>query len=481
MLHSEFLVGGHFIGGPCDQTVPKQLVKSPWDDRTVGTAAESLWEHALLALESAHDAFRTWKESPRRERQALLRRIAALTRERREELAELMALEIGKPVTWGLAELDRMSLTFETAADLLTDWGLEALPADLDPRGDGCRILVERFPLGVVLAITPYNWPFNLAAHKIAPALATGNTVVLKGSRLASLSTLALARILHEAGTPPGVVNVINCSGADAERLARDPRVTKLSFTGSPAVGWHLRSVFQGRHLSLELGGDATAVVCRDADLDWAVSRIALGAYGYAGQVCIAVQHVLVESPLYEEARSRLAERTRLTPAGDPLRPETVCGPVIDDANADRIMDWIAEAKAAGMSVLAGGDRDRRTIAPTLLEAPVLERLPVRIDRDEVFGPVLVLREVPSFEQALAWVNGSRFGIHAGLFTRDLDRVERAFRTLEVGGVIVGDAPNLRFDVMPYGGLKESGLGREGVRSTFEAMTEPKVLVLRTR
>lgn len=477
MIHREMLIDGHFVGGECDQAVGKSLIRSPYDNRIIGTAAEGDHKELQTAIDCAHRAFQSWRHSPRRDRQKLLRTIASLVQERRQELVEILTDEVGKPVVWSRGEVDRLGLTFELAADALADFGLDAIPADLDARGDGHRILIERFPLGVIFGIVPYNWPFNLAAHKLAPALATGNTIVLKTSHQAPLSTLTLARLIHEAGCPDGVINAVNCSAQATEMALADPLIKMISFTGSPAVGWKLKGLFPEKRVALELGGDASAIVCADADLEWTTKRLVAGGYGYAGQICISIQHVLVHESLYDEAKAQLIRQTNDCPFGDPRKEETVCGPLITSEAADRVMSWIEEAVKMGATVLAGGTREGNVVRPTLIEGvPEGAKLSCR----EVFGPVMTLFSYKTEEEAFARVNSSEYGIQAGVFTHDMRIAEKAFQELEVGGVIINDYPTLRFDSMPYGGVKRSGFGREGVRYAMEEMTEPKAMVLRT-
>lgn len=476
-MHREMLIDGHFIGGECDQAVGKTLVKSPYDGRVVGTAAEGGLNELRTAIDCADRAFRTWRHSPRRERQKLLRSIANSVRERKNELVEVLTDEVGKPVVWSRGEVDRLALTFDDAADAVATFGLEAMPADIDGRGDMHRILVERFPIGVVFGIVPYNWPFNLAAHKLAPALAVGNTIVLKTSHQAPLSTLTMARLIHEAGCPSGVVNVVNCSAQATEQALQDPKVKMLSFTGSPPVGWRLKQLLPEKRVALELGGDASAIVCQDADIDWAVKRLVMGKFGYAGQICIAIQHALVHDSVYEDVRAELVQQTNECPAGDPRSEQTICGPLISSEAADKVMEWIKEAVSLGGKLLVGGTREGNVVRPTLIENVPRD---AKLARQEVFGPVLTLARFDRIEEAFDRVNASEFGIHAGVFTHDLRIAERAFRELEVGGVIVNDYPTLRFDNMPYGGVKRSGFGREGVRYAMEEMTELKTLVVRS-
>lgn len=477
MVHREMLIDGHFIGGECDQAVGKAVIRAPYDGKVVGTAAEGGWSELNTAIQAAEDAFNAWRHSPRRERQTLLRKIASSIRERSQELSEILTKEVGKPITASRGEVARLSLTFDYAADLLTSYGHEAIPVDMDARGDGYRCVAERLPIGVIFCIVPYNWPYNLAAHKIAPALATGNTVVVKPSPLAPISTLTLLRIIHEAGCPPGVVNGVLCEPDVAERGLKDPRVKMLSFTGSVPVGWHLKRELPEKRVVLELGGDASAIVCEDADLDWAIPRIVAGGYAYAGQICISIQHVLVHGSLYEEARRRLIEETRSCPSGDPMDEKVVCGPLVSDRAADKVQSFIEEAVQKGASVLAGGGRKGNLIEPTLIEEVPED---AQLAHEEAFGPVLTLRPFTDLSAAIGTVNRSPYGLQAGIFTHDVRNAEQAFRELEVGGVIVNDYPTLRFDNMPYGGVKRSGIGREGLKYAMDDMTEIRTMLLRT-
>ena len=475
-MHAEMLIDGFFIGGPCDQAVGKEVIRAPYDGKIVGTAAEGGWSELKTCLDAAHEAFQTWQFSPRHQRQALLRNIANIVRERSEELAELLTKEVGKPIAASRGEVARLALTFDYAADLVTTFGLESIPVDTDPRGVGYRCTVEHFPLGVIFCIVPYNWPYNLTAHKIAPALATGNTVVVKPSPLAPLSTLTLLRIIHEAGCPPGVVNGWNGHPSLAQRALADPRVKMLSFTGSAAVGWKLKELMPDRRVALELGGDASVIICEDSNLDWAIQRTVAGAFGYAGQICISIQHVLIQNTVYEQVKQRLIDAITLCPTGDPMLPATVCGPLISSQAADKVMAMIEEAKAKGATVLAGGIREDNVIQPTLIEyVPDGTQLAC----EEAFGPVLTIAPFKTFDEAINKVNTSQYGIQAGVFTESPSNAEKAYRNLEVGGVIINDYPTLRFDNMPYGGVKRSGFGREGVQYTMSEMTTPKSMVIR--
>lgn len=474
-VHGEMLIGGTFVGGPCDQSVSKAVIRSPWDGHLVGTAAEGGPKDLETAIAIAQEAFQEWRRTPRHVRQGILRASAAEARRRRQELAELMADEIGKPVTLGLAEIDRFCLTFEIAADALSSWGAVVRPADVDHRGGSSQIIEHRFPRGVVLAFTPYNWPFNLVAHKAAAALAAGCTIVIKPSPKSLLSSYEVGRILHKAGVPPGVVQMLDSPNEAAAKAAANPQVSVLSFTGSGHVGWMLkRSAHDQAHVCLELGGDASAVVCDDADWRKAVPQIAAGAFGYAGQVCIKVQHLLVQSGIYEEVKEAMVEATRRCPTGDPRDAATVCGPVIDDASASRVMEWIEEAKSAGAKVLAGGTAAGRLVSPTLLE-----NVPdgVRLAEDEDFGPVLTIEKFGTVDEAIQRVNRSPFGLQAGVFTESRRTARKFYQELQVGGVVIGGVPTLRFDIAAYGGEKGSGFGREGVFASLDELTYPKTLL----
>lgn len=475
-MHAELLIGGHFYGSACDSSVPKDSVHAPYNGKRIGTVAEATQALADAAVEAASQAFPNWSKSAIHVRRALLRKVSDRIRVEKTMLAELLAQEVGKPIKLAEGEVDRLALTFDLAHDLLSQPAGHVLPADYDPRGEGYRIFAQRFPIGPIFGIVPYNWPFNLAAHKLAPALAAGNTIVLKTSSQASLSTLTLAKLIHECGCPDGVFNAIRIPAADAEAISADDRIKMISFTGSPKVGWGIKQRYPQKRVSLELGGNAFAIVDRSADLDWAVKRIVAGGYGYAGQVCIAVQHVLAHHQILPELRERLIEATISCKWGDPMSPETVCGPLITEEAALKVMEWIHEAESAGATVLAGGNRSGSLVEPTLIE-----NVPTgtQLASEEVFGPVLTLEAFESLDQAVERLNEGKYGIQCGFFSADTAASETLFRAAEVGGVIVNDYPTLRFDNMPYGGVKRSGYGREGVQFAFEEMTEWKTLVER--
>lgn len=474
--HGEMLIDGHFIGGPCDQSVPKAVIRSPFDGGLVGTAAEGDGLTMKGAIACAVDSGRSWRNSSIDSRVELLKSIAEACRAHQNELAELAALEIGKPVTQALGEVARTALTFELCANALATWGHEdSIPTGYDPRGAGALASVKRFPRGVVLGLTPYNWPYNLAAHKIGPAIAVGGSIVIKSSPKSLLCSYRLGRLLHEAGVPAGVVNVISCPNEAVLQAVQNPDVVCLSFTGSAPVGWKLKGLaLPGCHVTLELGGDASCVLMADANVEDAITKIESGAFGYAGQVCIKVQRVLVHESIADAVRERLIKKTAKCQFGNPSDPNTVCGPVIDEEAAERIMAWIKEATELGASVLVGGKKNGNLIEPTLIENVSDD---CKLGSEEVFGPVLCLETFSKTEQAIERVNRSRYGIHTGLFTSSEPIMDEFYSKLEVGGLIVNHVPTFRLDHLPYGGEKQSGFGREGITSTMDAYSTPKTLI----
>ena len=478
MLHRELLIGGHMIGGVCDQGVGKDQVYNPYDGSLIGTVAEGGWPEMDAALDAAKDAFKTWKTSTAFERHKLLRAIAVGVRARYDELVELLIKEVGKPRTFAEGEVSRLAITFDLAADFCTQPSGHTLPVDYDPRGAGYRAEVRRVPVGVVFCIVPYNWPLNLAAHKIAPALASGCTLVVKAPVIGALTTLTLGQIIKEAGCPDGVLNVLHCPNKVAQRAIEDPRTSMLSFTGSGKVGWMLKGLIPTKPVTLELGVDAFAIVFPDADLDSVVSKLIPGGFGYAGQICISVQHVLCHESIYEEFRQRLVAATDACPTGDPNLRETVCGPLISDASAEKVMGMVDSAELAGAAVIAGGSRVGRVVHPTLVENVRYES---DLGHEEVFGPVMTLTPFTDIDQAIARVNQSVFGIQCGVFTHDIRIAERFAKEAETGSVIIGDSPSLRFDSMPYGGDKQSGTGREGIASAVRSLTVEKTIVYKVK
>jgi glyceraldehyde-3-phosphate dehydrogenase (NADP+) len=469
--------GRLWIDGAWVQGEHQVEVRAPWDGRLIRRVAQASPAQVEQALGVAFGARERLQRQSAGKRREVLEGIVAGLRARAEELARSICDEAGKPITSARVEVRRAIEVFRLAAAELTRFGGSIVPVDLTEGTEGVECEVRRFPAGVVVGIVPFNFPLNLGVHKVAPALAVGAPIIVKPPPQAPTAQLLLAEIAQQAGADRAAFQVLTCDNTVAERLATDPRVRILSFTGSATVGWSLKQKAPGRVL-LELGGNAAALVGADADLDWAAERCVAAGFGYAGQVCIKVQRVLVEAPAHAAFVEKLLARTKAVPVGDPADERTVCGPVIDDRSAARITEWVDEAVAGGARVLAGHRREGRMLQPTVLADVPVE---AKAAREEIFGPVVAVWRVADWEEGLRAVNAGQYGLQAGVFTRDLQRVRQAFHGLEVGGVIVNDAPSLRSDNMPYGGVKRSGLGREGVRYAMEELTEERVLVTRNR
>ncbi|GAB4376249.1 MAG: aldehyde dehydrogenase family protein [Acidobacteriota bacterium] len=452
-------------------------IRSPWDGRVVAEVARAGPATLARAADAAASAAAEMAALPARARAEILERAAADLERRADEVATVIVEEAGKPVTLARGEVARALDTLRAAAAVARSPETEALDLSGWASGAGSLALVRRVPVGPVLAITPFNFPLNLVAHKLAPAVAAGCPVVLKPASQTPGPAVLLGEMLVAAGLPGAGLSVVPCRGADAEPLVADRRFRLVTFTGSAEVGWKLRRLAWDRRVALELGGNAAVVVEPDGGDPAAIARrIAAGAFAYAGQSCISVQRVLVHEALYDTMRGELIAATERTPSGDPARDGTVAGPLIDEANADRVERWIRRAVEAGATLLAGGTREGNVVRPTLLENVPADQPLVC---EEVFGPVAVLSGYRSFEDALARVNDSPYGLQAGIFTRDIGRIRRAWDVLEVGGVIQNDVPTWRSDPMPYGGVKRSGAGREGPLWAWREMTEERLLVLR--
>ena len=466
-----------FLAGEWCDAADWITVRSPYDGRPVAEVARGGWAELDAAADAAVRTARAMAQMPAFERARVLSRATHLIKEHLTELAAAISEEAGKPITLARVEAERCLDTFTEATRIARRPEVEALDLGGFASGAGRLALIRRVPVGPVLAITPFNFPLNLVAHKLAPAIAAGCPVVLKPASQTPGPALLLAAALDQAGLPRGALSVIPSRGSDAERLAADDRIAKLTFTGSMAVGWRLKELAWRRRVTLELGGNAAVIVEPDAgDLDAIARRIAGAAYGYAGQSCISVQRVLAHERIYVDLRRALEEATRQLATGDPADEAVVCGPLIDAANADRVEQWIADGVAAGGRLLAGGQREGSVVRPALLE-----EVPHRcaIVADEVFGPAAVLDPYEDFAQALNLVNDSPYGLQAGVFTQDTSKIQEAWARLEVGGIIHNDVPTWRADPMPYGGVKGSGVGREGPEWAYREMTEERLLVLK--
>jgi len=429
------------------------------------------------AIQAAADAAEPMAEMAAYERQAVLDHCVARFTERFEELAMALCIEAGKPIKDARGEVGRLIDTFRIASEESVRIGGEVMPLDISPRARGYSGMWKRVPIGPCSFISPFNFPLNLAAHKVAPALAVGCPFVLKPASLTPIGALVIGEVLAETDLPKGAFSVLPCSRDGAARFTEDDRLKLLSFTGSPGVGWDLKARAGKKPVVLELGGNAAVIVDEDADLEDAIERIVFGAFYQSGQSCIGVQRILVHASLYDRFRDQLVAKTKALKMGDPKDEETFIGPMISEKEASRLHGWVESAVSAGATLLCGGQREG-----AMLEATLLEGVPAGEDVvcQEAFGPVAILSPFDDFDAALDQVNDSVFGLQAGIFTRDLYKAQKAWNRLEVGGVVIGDVPSWRVDHMPYGGVKESGLGREGVKFAIEDMTEVRMMVIRT-
>jgi len=428
-------------------------------------------------IEKAVEAASTFAAWPAYRRQQVLDHCVARFRERFDELAFSLCIEAGKPIRDARGETTRLIDTFRVAAEESVRIHGETVPLDITARGAGYRGVYQRVPLGPCSFISPFNFPLNLAAHKVAPAIAAGCPFVLKPASLTPVGALLIGEVLAETDLPAGTFSILPCPRSSAEQFTTDERLKLLSFTGSPEVGWELKGKAGKKKVVLELGGNAAVVVDRDWDVADAAARIVIGAYYQSGQSCISVQRIIAHESIYDALRDELVSRAQALKCGDPLAEDTFIGPIISEKEAERIERWIDSAVASGAKLLVGSRRDGAMVPPALLEN-VAHSEPLYCE--EVFGPVAVLSRFSDFDRALAEVNEGRYGLQAGVFTRDIYKAQKAWDELEVGGVVIGDVPSWRVDNMPYGGVKDSGLGREGIRWAIEDMTEPRLLVVRT-
>ncbi len=431
-------------------------------DRAIAAASEAAKPMAALAAY---------------ERQGVLMHCVRRFEERSDELAAALCTEAGKPIKDSRGEVGRLIDTFRIAAEESVRLYGEVMPMDISARARGYSGMWKRVPIGPCSFIAPFNFPLNLAAHKVAPALAVGCPFVLKPASLTPIGALLIGEVLAETDLPPGAFSILPCRRDGAALFTTDERLKLLSFTGSPEVGWDLKARAGKKPVVLELGGNAAVIVDEDADLDDATARIIIGAFYQSGQSCIGVQRVLIHRGVYDAMKQKLIEATKALEMGDPFEEGTFIGPMISEAEAERLKTWIDEAVEAGARLLCGGGCEGALLEATLLEGVGRDQ---PISCREAFGPVAILVPFDDFDAALAEVNDSVFGLQAGVFTRDLYKAQRAWDELEVGGVVIGDVPSWRVDHMPYGGVKDSGLGREGVRFAMEDMTEQRLMVIRT-
>jgi acyl-CoA reductase-like NAD-dependent aldehyde dehydrogenase len=465
-----------FLAGRWVESPDRLDVANPADPANpAGATYNATEEQYEEAVDAAVDAFEVTRTLPAYERGRILREISAGIKARREELGRLIALEAGKPIRDALVEVDRATLTFRLGAEEAERMTGELIPLDLMPASKDRVGITRRFPIGPIAGISPFNFPLNLAAHKLAPAIASGNPIVLKPPSKDPLTMLTVAEIVEAAGAPAGAVSILPMTRELGDRMVADERFKLLTFTGSPSVGWRMKERAGKKKVVLELGGNAGVIIDKTADLDWAVKRTLIGAYSYAGQVCISVQRMFVHESVWDPFMEKFLAGVGTLRLGDPLDATTDVGPMVDAHAADRTQRWVDEAVALGGRILAGGKADGTFFPPTVLtDVPVA----AQVCSNEAFAPLVVAFPFSDLGDAIARVNDSMFGLQTGVFTNDLAGAWQAFNGLEVGGVIVNDIPTYRIDHMPYGGVKDSGLGREGLRWAIEDMTEIRIMVL---
>ena len=466
---------GFFSNGTWSSHGSEGVVNSPYDHNVIAVISEAGHDDVESAIEGAVQAFAVTRRMSSHQRAGILREIAKAITDRREEFARTICQEAAKPIKTSRIEVDRAINTFQIAAEEATRIYGEYLPLDTLESTVGRWGLVRRFALGPLFAITPFNFPLNLVAHKIAPAIAAGCPIILKPAPQTPLSAFLLAEIIDSTSWPHGALAVMPLSNDNAGLLVADDRIKLLTFTGSAAVGWQLKNRAGKKRVVLELGGNAGVIVHSDVDLPYAVQRCIAGGFSYGGQTCISVQRILVHEPVFERFTEQLVQGVRKLKCGDPMEESTDVPPLIREQDAIRVTEWIDEAAKAGAKVLCGGKRTGSMVEPAVLTdtAPNM-----RVNCAEIFGPVVTVERYETFEEALTTINHSDYGLQAGVMTHDAVLIQNAFETLDVGSVIVGDVPSFRVDQMPYGGVKDSGLGREGLRYAIEDMTERKLLVM---
>ncbi len=469
---------GFYMNGDWATHGREYVITSIFDRSVVAVVYEATRDDVETAIEAAVQAFTVTRKMSSYQRANILRKIAEGIRQRREEFARTICQEAGKPIKTARLEVDRGIYTFEVAAEEASRIYGEYIPLDTLEATAGRWGLLRRFPLGPVFAITPFNFPLNLVAHKIAPAIAAGCPIILKPAPQTPVTALMLTEVIHETGLPEGALAVMPLSNDDAALPVADERIKLLTFTGSAAVGWALKSKAGKKRVTLELGGNAGVIVHSDADLAYAAQRCVAGGFSYAGQTCISVQRILVEQSVFDSFTKLLLDDVHKLKVGDPSHDDTDIPPMIREQDAIRVTEWIDEAVQEGAKILTGGKRKGSTVEPTVLTDTTPQ---MRVNSAEIFAPVVTVERYDEFNDALFQINNTSYGLQAGIFTRDAVLINTAFDTLEVGSVIAGDVPSFRVDQMPYGGVKDSGQGREGLRYSIEDMTERRLLVMALR
>ncbi len=462
-----------YLGGKWVERKDKLTVVNPYDKSVVGRVSMASKDDFTKAIDAAQQAFKVTRELPCYKREETCRKVASEIEKNAAALARMMSLELGKAYKDSLLEVTRAIGVFKVAAEEAKRIGGEIMDLDWTPGAEQRVGLIRRFPIGVVGGISPFNFPLNLVAHKVAPAIASGNTIVIKPASKTPILALMLAEIIDRTDHPKGAVSILPASSKDASVLLEDPRVKLITFTGSSEVGWWIKRNCGNKQVVLELGGNAGVAVADDADLDWATTRLVTGAFAVAGQSCISVQRIFVQEKVYDKFLSMYAGKVKKLKVGDPLDPATDIGTMVDEEAVENTVKIIKDAVADGARVLVGGKVKGMTLQPTVL---VDVKSSMDVCAREAFAPVAVVSKYKTFKQVVDEINNSDYGLQAGVFTNRLDDVYYAFRNIECGGVVINDVPTYRADHQPYGGTKASGLGREGVRYSIEDMTEIKIL-----
>lgn len=463
-----------YAAGEFVTTQHELLVKNPHDGNTIARtwqADAAVLDKCIAAAQKVQPVLR---EIPSWKRYSILRKISDTITANRHHLATVLCRESGKPMRYALGEIDRAAQTFLVAAEETKRLPKEYISLDWTPAGEHKEGLVKYFPVGIVAGIAPFNFPMNLAVHKIAPAIAAGCPIILKPASSTPLSTLELARIIDETELPKGAVSVLPMNRIAGNQLVTDDRFSLLSFTGSPEVGWEMKKNAGKKKVVLELGGNAGVIVARTANIEDALKKCLTGGFAYSGQICIHAQRIFIHSSLFSSFQQRFTEMVKALKNGNPEDNATDVGAMIDEENAKRVELWVNEAVAAGAKLLCGGRRDQSFFYPTLLTGTSVN---MKVNCEEVFGPVVILEQFDNFSDAVRMMNDTRFGLQAGVFTNDASEVDVAFNDIQTGGIIINDVPTFRVDHMPYGGVKDSGLGREGVKYAIHDMLEARILV----
>jgi len=474
LRHYKLLIGKENISGQAGE----REVKNPFDQKMVGIVEYATADQMAQAIHSAAQAFETTKKLPAYERARVLAKTSQLIGERKEEIAKLIALESGKPINYARVEVDRAQFTFISSAEAAKHYGDgHTIDMSIAPSGVGRVGEYRYFPLGVIGAITPFNFPLNLVAHKVGPALAAGNTIVLKPAPQTPLTSFVLAELLLESGMTPGALNVIPCENDVAETLVRSDGIKMISFTGSDKVGWHLKSISGKARIALELGGNGAVIVDEVSDLSTIIKTLTVASFNYAGQICISLQRLLIKREYFQAVLEGMVAASKEVGIGDPLKESTLVGPMISEQAARKVEAWIQEAVEQGATRHTGEYRTPNWITPTILtNVPSHTNLYI----EEAFAPVVLLEPYDTIEEAIASVNNTKYGLQCGLFSSNISVIRKCFEELEIGGLIVNDTNAFRLDTMPYGGVKSSGLGREGVMFALQEMSEIRLLVTKS-